>query len=66
MSDFLYSTEQWLPGLAAMLVLMGLSAFLSASETALFFLSHDEIRSFRTGRAASVRLRRSCPIPTAC
>ena len=51
MSDFLYSTEQWLPGLAAMLVLMGLSAFLSASETALFFLSHDEIRSFRTGRA---------------
>jgi putative hemolysin len=51
MSDFLYSTEQWLPGLAAMLVLMGLSAFLSASETALFFLSHDEVRSFRTGRA---------------
>ena len=30
---------------------MGLSAFLSASETALFFLSHEEIRSFRTGRA---------------
>lgn len=51
MSDFLYSTEQWLPGLAAMLVLMGMSAFLSASETALFFLSHEEIRSFRTGRA---------------
>lgn len=50
MSDFLYSTEQWLPGLVAMLVLMGLSGFLSASETALFFLSHDEIRGFRTGR----------------
>lgn len=51
MSDFLHSTEQWLPGLVAMLVLMGLSAFLSASETALFFLSHEEIRNFRTGRA---------------
>jgi putative hemolysin len=51
MSDFLHSTEQWLPGLVAMLVLMGLSAFLSASETALFFLSHEEIRGFRTGRA---------------
>jgi putative hemolysin len=50
MSDFLYSTEQWLPGVVAMLVLMGLSAFLSASETALFFLSHEEIRGFRTGR----------------
>ncbi len=33
-----------------MLVLMALSAFLSASETALFFLSHDEIRAFRVGR----------------
>src|ERR1700684_897535 len=51
MSEFFHSTERWLPGLAAMLVLMGASAFLSASETALFFLSHDEIRTFRTGRA---------------
>ncbi len=51
MSDFLHSTDRWLPGLAAMLALMGLSAFLSASETALFFLSHDEIRGFRMGRA---------------
>jgi putative hemolysin len=51
MSDFLHSTDRWLPGLVAMLVLMGLSAFLSASETALFFLSHDELRSFRMGRA---------------
>jgi len=33
-----------------MLALMALSAFLSASETALFFLSHDEIRAFRVGR----------------
>ncbi|HUE14702.1 MAG TPA: DUF21 domain-containing protein, partial [Planctomycetaceae bacterium] len=51
MSEFLHSTDRWLPGLAAMLALMGLSAFLSASETALFFLSHDEIRGFRLGRA---------------
>jgi putative hemolysin len=51
MSDFLHSTDRWLAGLVAMLVLMGLSACLSASETALFFLSHEEIRGFRMGRA---------------
>jgi putative hemolysin len=50
MSDFLNSTERWLPSLFAMLALMGMSAFLSGSETALFFLSHDEIRAFRVGR----------------
>ena len=51
MSDFLHSTDRWLPGLVAMLVLMGVSVFLSASETALFFFSHEEIRGFRMGRA---------------
>src|SRR6202451_1815841 len=50
MSDFLHSPDRWLGGLTAMLALMGLSAFLSASETALFFLSPDEIRAFRVGR----------------
>lgn len=50
MSDFLHSTELWLPGLLAMLALMACSGFLAASETALFFLSHDEIRAFRVGR----------------
>jgi len=50
MSEFLHSTDRWLTGLVAMLVLMALSAFLSGSETALFFLSHDEIRTFRVGR----------------
>jgi CBS domain containing-hemolysin-like protein len=50
MSEFLHSTERSLAGLVAMLVLMALSAFLSGSETALFFLSHDEIRAFRVGR----------------
>jgi CBS domain containing-hemolysin-like protein len=49
MSEFLHTTELWLPGLIAMLALMGCSAFLAASETALFFLSHDEIRAFRAG-----------------
>jgi CBS domain containing-hemolysin-like protein len=50
MSEFLHSTDRWRAGLVAMLVLMVLSAFLSGSETALFFLSHDEIRAFRVGR----------------
>jgi putative hemolysin len=50
MSEFLHSTDRWLAGFVAMLVLMALSAFLSGSETALFFLSHDEIRAFRVGR----------------
>ena len=50
MSEFLHSTDRWLAGFVAMLALMALSAFLSASETALFFLSHDEIRAFRVGR----------------
>jgi putative hemolysin len=50
MSEFLHSTDRWLAGIVAMLVLLALSAFLSASETALFFLSHDEIRAFRVGR----------------
>ncbi len=51
MSEFFHSTERWLPGLAAMLVLMGASAFLSASEPRSSSFSHDEIRGFRMGRA---------------
>jgi putative hemolysin len=50
MTEILQSSELLLPGLIAMLALMGCSAFLAASETALFFLSHDEIRAFRVGR----------------
>lgn len=42
----------WLPGVIAMLALIVASGFFSGSETALFFLSHEELRSLRTGRAA--------------
>ncbi|HEX6987250.1 MAG TPA: CNNM domain-containing protein, partial [Planctomycetaceae bacterium] len=38
----------WLPSLA-MLALVAASAFFSASETALFYLSPDELRSMRAG-----------------
>ncbi|MBA3314189.1 MAG: CNNM domain-containing protein [Planctomycetota bacterium] len=38
----------WLPGLA-MLVLVLLSAFFSGSETAMFYLSPDELRAMRLG-----------------
>jgi Mg2+/Co2+ transporter CorB len=37
--------------LIAMCVLVMSSAFFSSSETAVFFLSHDELRAFRMGRA---------------
>jgi putative hemolysin len=51
MSEILQSSELLVPCMVAMLALMACSAFLAASETALFFLSHDEIRAFRVGRA---------------
>jgi CBS domain containing-hemolysin-like protein len=57
MSDLL--AVLWLPGLV-MVALTGLSAFFSASETALFYLSPDELRSMRSGntgeRAAAALL----------
>ncbi|MEZ6126467.1 MAG: hemolysin family protein [Planctomycetaceae bacterium] len=49
MSEFAESVHIWLPGLAFMLVLMCCSAFFSASETAFFFLSRDQIRRFSSG-----------------
>ena len=48
MDDILLSAEA-LPALAAMAALALLSAFFSASETALFYLSHDDLRRFRLG-----------------
>lgn len=48
MSDVLLSADI-APGLAAMAGLTLASAFFSASETALFYLSHDEQRNFRAG-----------------
>ncbi len=38
-----------LPGMLAMLGLIFASAFFSGSETALFYLSHNEVRGFRSG-----------------
>lgn len=49
MSEFLQSPHLWGPGLLAMLGLALGSAFFSGSETALFYLSHDELRGFRSG-----------------
>jgi len=59
----------WFPGVTAMLGLIVASAFFSASETALFFLSHDELRSMRVGsareRLAASLLRRPDRLLTA-
>ncbi|MGH7200148.1 MAG: CNNM domain-containing protein [Planctomycetaceae bacterium] len=51
MDEFLRATHLWLPGMIAMLCLVAASGFCSASETALFYLSHDELRSLRIGNA---------------
>jgi CBS domain containing-hemolysin-like protein len=61
MTEFVDSLSLWSHWLVAMAVLVSLSAFFSASETALFFLSHDELRKFRVGTArerAAARLLR--------
>lgn len=49
MSEFLESADQWVPGVIAMVALICGSAFFSGSETALFYLTHDELRGFRVG-----------------
>lgn len=49
MSQFAESWSLWFPGLLVMLGLVTCSAFFSASETALFFLSREEIRRFSAG-----------------
>ncbi|MCP4508918.1 MAG: DUF21 domain-containing protein, partial [Fuerstiella sp.] len=49
MSDFADSLYIWLPGTFLMLALMTCSALFSASETAFFFLSRDQIRRFTIG-----------------
>lgn len=51
MTDLLPPLELWLPGAAAMLGLICASAFFSASETALFYLSHEDLRGMRVGSA---------------
>ena len=59
MSEFLQSMAAEAHWILTMCLLVLGSAFFSSSETALFYLSHDELRAFRTGRAAS-GLSRSC------
>lgn len=49
MTELLQTAGVWLPGSIAMLCLISCSAFFSGSETALFYLTHDQLRSFRSG-----------------
>ena len=49
MSHFIESVWIWLPCLGAMGILILCSAFFSCSETALFFLSRDQISRFSAG-----------------
>lgn len=51
MTDFSDSLTIWLPGVLIMLGLVLCSGFFSASETAFFFLSRDQIRGFATGNS---------------
>ena len=50
MSELWESSAIWLPGLLIMSGLAFVSAFFSASETALFYLSRDELRAMQVGR----------------
>ncbi|WP_437204775.1 CNNM domain-containing protein [Planctomicrobium sp. SH664] len=52
MSEFLATASIWLPGVLAMLALVGASGFFSASETALFYLSREELRRMQSGHAS--------------
>ena len=49
MWELLPPAHLWLPAMLAMLCLMLASGFFSACETALFYLSRDELRAFRVG-----------------
>lgn len=51
MNSDVLPVELWLPGMMAMLCLVAASGFFSASETALFYLSHEELRTMRVGSA---------------
>jgi CBS domain containing-hemolysin-like protein len=69
MASYLPPVSLWFPWVMAMLGLILASAFFSASETALFFLSHEELRSMRVGsareRLAASLLRRPDRLLTA-
>lgn len=63
------SADLWFAGTAAMLCLTLASAFFSGSETALFYLSHEELRAMRVGsareRLAAALMRRPDRLLTA-
>jgi len=50
MSELIPPAHLWFPGMLAMLGLTLASGFFSASETALFYLSHDDLRQLRVGK----------------
>jgi len=52
MNGLLAAAEDWFPGALGMFLLIVFSAIFSASETALFYLSRDELRRMQTGRPA--------------
>lgn len=49
MNGFLEASSAWLPGSLAMAVLILGSGFFSSSETAFFYLTHEQIRDFGSG-----------------
>lgn len=49
LSEVMSTAVIWLPGLIVMLVLVAGSAFFSGSETALFYLSREDLRRMQTG-----------------
>ncbi|MCA8996377.1 MAG: DUF21 domain-containing protein [Planctomycetaceae bacterium] len=51
MNQFLDSASLWLPGILVMTAIVFGSAFFSGSETALFYLSRDDLRRMRSGHA---------------
>ena len=60
MIDAVPPIHLWLPEMTAMFCLILASGFFSACETALFYLSRDDLRGFRAGspgeRAAAALL----------
>ncbi|REJ79769.1 MAG: DUF21 domain-containing protein [Planctomycetota bacterium] len=51
MNEFLAAAPLWLPGVTTMACLILASAFFSGSETALFYLSRDEVQALHRGGA---------------
>lgn len=49
MEDLVQAFGNLLPGIIALVALIIASGFFSSSETALFYLTHEDLRSFRTG-----------------